>query len=521
MLKKALLLPLIGALMSPLAAADLLSGLVLDGNGIPVAGVNIVFKNLGTGATNGNAANAGTNILGVFNVTIDPGQYRITFEPPAPPAAVALGLRLEGVVVAGSTSLGTVVLPPAISLKGRILRAGNLPVAGVNLDVIELATGENITLISDSTNLLGEFQIAVPPGEIEFRMNTTPVLVPLLAPERIDLNSVIDIDLGDIVLEPGYAISAALLDPLFAGVANLDVDVVHCITGEELYTPGDNSDTSGFIDFVVPAGLYDMEFCAQFVDSLVPHLQASVQVSGNTNLGLIFMAAGVQLSGTVTNHLGLPVAGADIDLRNSSTQVAVLLCGDNTDILGNFLTIAPSGAHDIAVTPPDSEKLGSRFDNGVLISGNTVHDAQLPFCDCGAASGSGVAGSGGFMPNIGPTGGALRLGSNGWGFSVNRCLGGAFAMAAVGYGSSCGSGMAATLVPGGGYGRVTSRVQTALVHLGGTPGQPGAGTGQVTFSLPPDFALTGATLSARLHIFDSGAPSGRALTPLLCGVLCQ
>jgi hypothetical protein len=498
------------------ATADLISGVVVDANGLPVPNVNIVADSQGGGG-DGNLANAGTDANGVFNATIDPGLYDFTFEPPAPPAAVALVTVVGSVLVNGTTSMGTVVLGPAVALSGRVVRAGSIPVPGVNLDVIDLATNDNMDIVGDQTNALGRFIIAVPIGSLELRLDTTPILVPLLAPHSLVLTTGADLDLGDLLLLPGFKVTAAVFDTGFSAVQDLDVDVRDTSTGDKLYTPGDNTDNNGFVDFVVRQGIFDIEFCPQFADGLVAQVQPDVAVSSTTNLGIVTLVPGVQLSGTVTSHLGQAVQDIDLDLRDSATQFPVFLCNDNSNPSGLYRVIVPPGQFDLVFTPPYSMKLGSKSETGVVVSGNTVLNSILPFCDCGTGSGSGVAGTGGHIPQIAPVGGSLRLGNPNWGFEVTNGLGGASGMAFLGFGPSCG----VTHGQFGGNLLSVNRVRLVPFQLGGAPGVAGAGSVSFTSPLPELFPSAGIVLTGGAFVLDSGATSGRALTQLLCGALCQ
>lgn len=514
------LLLLFGLGLSPGARADFVSGTVVDANGQPVAGVNITARSTGSGGGDGHIANAGTNAAGFFNVTIDPGVYRFTFEPPAPPAAVALITDVENVVASGTSSIGTVTLGAAVHLQGRLIRAGNIPVQGVNIDVIDLATGDNLDLIGDTSNALGEFHLAVPPTQIEVRMNTTPVLTPLLAPTSSEADATSDIDLGDILLEPGFRVSAVLVNPSFLGVFNADADVVDLQSGKTLYTPGDNSDVNGLIDFVVPQGVYDVEFCPLLANNLVAELVPALSVNATTNLGLITLEAGFRLSGTVTSYLGSAVPGTDVDARDSATGESILLCNDDTNAAGVYQVVVPPGSVDLTFTPPGQEKLGSAFKTNVTIAGNTVSNAVLPFCDCGGPNGTGIPGSGGLTPLIAATGGGMRLGSNGWSFEVTNGLGGSIGAVVVGYGPSCGSKLPASgLLAPLQLASVSRRVIS--FQLDGAPGVAGAGSVQVSMGLPVDPGLGGYYLSLRGFVLDNGAIGGRSATPVLCGVLCQ
>ena len=139
------------AATAPALCADTISGTVVDSHGVPVAGINIVAEHVSNGG-DGNIANAGTNAFGNFNATIDPGTYDFTFQPPAPPLAVALETTVPAVIVVGLTNMGTVALDPAVSLHVRLIQSTGQPVQFVNLDVIVAATGEKLDIIGDTSD---------------------------------------------------------------------------------------------------------------------------------------------------------------------------------------------------------------------------------------------------------------------------------------------------------------------------------------------------------------------------------
>ena len=65
-------------------------------------------------------------------------------------------------------------------------------------------------------------------------------------------------------------------------VQNADFDVVDVVTDLELFTPGDNTDASGFFDFVVPAGLFNFEVCPPAGALLVGAELENVTITGGS-----------------------------------------------------------------------------------------------------------------------------------------------------------------------------------------------------------------------------------------------
>ena len=161
-------------------------------------------------------------------------------------------------------------------------------------------------------------------------------------------------------------------------VLNVDFDAVDVVSLEEQFTPGDNTDASGAASFVVAAGSYDFEVCPQFADLLVAVTLKDIVVPGGQSLGLIILPPGVILSGHVVNTGGVAVDNVDLDVRDSTTQIAVALCSDNTNTSGNYAIIVPTGTFNVTFTPPLGVPLSPLVVSSYTISGNQVLNATLP-----------------------------------------------------------------------------------------------------------------------------------------------
>jgi hypothetical protein len=364
-------------LLTPTAGAGVITGRVVDSLGNGVGGVNIAAE----GSSTPTVTNGGTDPDGFFTTTISPdGVYDLFFEPPAPPATTHLTRVLTAVNVSGTVDLGNVVLAPGVALTGRCVRAvGGSAVPGVNLDLI--ADGANLPVVGDSTDALGQFSIAVPTGPIEVRFKTDGTGTPLLAPLALDLSLSSGTNIGDVLLQPGFVLSAIVRrQSNNAAVVNADIDLFDSLTGDKIYTPSDNTDSAGFVDVVVAAGTYDFEVGPQFADRLVSTTLLSQTVSANTFLGTILLQPGVVLSGTIQDYLGNVYKDIDVDLRDSATQAKVTLTGDNTDETGFYAVVVPTGIFDVEFEPPLGLPLGSQTIPNVTITGDTTLDGTLPPC---------------------------------------------------------------------------------------------------------------------------------------------
>ena len=104
------------------------------------------------------------------------------------------------------------------------------------------------------------------------------------------------------------------------------------VTGEKLYTPGDDSDGAGFLDVVLAAGTYDLEFCPQFTDLLVAEERLGVAVAGTTFLGTLFFDPGSadlsEPARDVLDRLALALADGDFEVEVTGHTDDTPVAGD-------------------------------------------------------------------------------------------------------------------------------------------------------------------------------------------------
>ncbi|MCE9592621.1 MAG: carboxypeptidase-like regulatory domain-containing protein [Planctomycetes bacterium] len=491
-------------LIASLAHAGVITGTVRNAAGQPVAGVNI-NASFSSGGGNPTLLNDGTDAAGHFTTTITPdGVYDITFVPPA--SMVPLVLVLKNVAVVGTVNLGTLTLPAGVWLSGTVRNHLNQPIGGVNLDVLD-AGGNLLPTNNDFTDAFGNFQVAVPAGPITFQLDPGAT-VPLAAPIEMALDLAADTSLGILALKQGFTVSATVRRTNGTGVASVDVDVMSVATGQKLYTPGDNSSSTGLVDVVVPAGTYDVEFCPPFADHLVATTLFGKVVAATTNLGVITLPAGVVLSGTVQAFNGVKYANVDVDLTNASTGADVTLCADNTASNGTYAVVVPTGTFHVKFTPPGCLPLGSFKASSVVIAANKVQNGTLPSASSGAIFGIGTPGTGGLVPTLSGVC-TPRVGNALYGLSLANARGGAHAFMTY----SPTNVLAATLFTGGGI--LAKRQPLVHIKLGGAAGVAGAGSGMFDLPIANNAALVGLTLKARAYVLDPAAAYQHAWTPAL------
>lgn len=506
MLPRVPLLTLLLAAATP-ASAQFIHGRVVDPQGAGLAGVNINAENNGSGG-DPDLFNDGTDASGFFTTTVDPaGTYDFLFIPPAGSGLVVKVLADVSVPALGTVQLGNVALEDGALVTGTVRDTLGNPVAGANLDVVDPATGDVLFTPGDTTNALGQIVLTVPFGD--WTLHVIPS-GSSLAPKSLALAAATDVSLGNVVLAPGFVLSATILKPNLTGVANADLDVFDALTGAQLLTPGDNADAAGFVDVVVPAGSYDVEVSAPFALKLVGKTVAGVAVAGPTSLGLVQLQAGQVLQGTVRNAALQPLAGVDVDVTVSSSGLDVTLSGDNTSASGTYAVIVPSNTTiDVEFEPPYSLPYGSQTVAGVAVASVTkVQNGTLPDLPFHVAYGAGLAGTGGFVPLLGSSGGAPRFGNPDYALELAQALPGATTFLLVGF-------LPASLP----FKQGTLLVDTfsgpgliiALPVLG-PPGVPGAGVFTLPAPVPSEPLFAGLTWYAQHVVQDAGAAGGFAMS---------
>jgi hypothetical protein len=425
------------AAAAPPAAAQFIHGRVVTPQGAGVAGVNINAENDGSGG-DPDLFNDGTDAAGFFTTTVDPaGTYDFLFIPPAGSGYVVLTLADTVVPPVGTLELGNLVLQPGALVTGSVKNQAGAGLNAVNIDVLDPATGDMLFTPGDLTDALGNFSLTVPFGAWTLTFQTTAATGGgTLAPATLDVDLAASTSLGTITLPPGFVLSATILKPNLTGVLDADLDVFDSTTGVQLLTPGDNANAAGFVDVVVPAGTFDVEVSAPFANKLVGQTVAGVAVSGNSSLGVIQLQAGQILQGTVKNGANQPLAGVDVDVFVASTGLQVTLSNDNTSATGAYAVIVPgSTTIDVDFEPPYSMPYGSQAVPNVVVTTVTkVQNGVLPDLPFHVPYGTGLAGSGGFVPLLGSSGGAPRFGNPDWALELSQALGGTTSVMLAGFG---------------------------------------------------------------------------------------
>ncbi|HEX6883546.1 MAG TPA: hypothetical protein VF530_09205 [Planctomycetota bacterium] len=483
-----------------LAFGDLLTGRIIAPNGTGVAGVNINAFRSDNGNEEDNLFNDGTDASGNFSTTIPAGVWDLHFLPPGPPATTHVPLVLRNVVVSGTRALGTLQLQAGVSLGGRLVSQGGLPIGNVSIDVFEVATGFQIPQMQVSSNAFGNFALAVPQVAVELRIVPSRTAIPLYFSRRMTVTPAGNTSLGDIVLQDGFQVSGTVVRTVGGtGVAGLDLDFIDVATGIELWTPNDSTNSLGAFSTVVPAGTLDIELCPSLASRLVAKGLRQT-VSATTNLGTITLDPGVLLSGTVRNFAGVAVLNADIDVSASGIG-KVLTCNDNSSATGAYAVVVPAGTLRVTFNPPSYDVgLGRDLEKNLVVGADTVLDGVLPACDPATNYGNGLAGTGGLVPRLRMSPGVPSLGNKDIGFRLRNARGGSTGFLIVGFAPASNPVLGGTVLVS------PQNAFIVPIALGGASGVAGEGT----LDIPPQFspALIGIDFFAQFFVHDPLAAQG-------------
>jgi hypothetical protein len=257
--------------------------------------------------------------------------------------AILAGGFLAAAVVAGEGFAAT--------LSGHVQTPEGTPVFDSNQSVFDPVTGTQITTTGDHTASNGNFAFTVPDGT--FNVHVVPHIADHLAPVKLS-NVVVagDTNLGTIVVQHGFILSATLTDPSHAPVANGHIRVLRASDGFEMFTSGNRTLATGFVDVSVPAGVYNVDATPATGQLLAGLRIDEVSVTADTSLGSVVLPQGFTLTGQVVGPGAAPVAAANMDARDTFTGHLIPLLTEFADSLGNFSIIVPAGSVDVSAKPP-------------------------------------------------------------------------------------------------------------------------------------------------------------------------
>ena len=331
-----------------------LTGQVVDESGIGVPGLDIDLANATTGLVQLLSGDV-TLADGSFSVIIcqmaATGNYLLSINPA--PDEPYFPILDSVIFLGGSTDLGILELETAAILTGRVIGENFEALPAVDLDFTDSQTGVIQAFSGDYTIPDGTFSTKVVPGFWDVQFTAGPTSTPLQMVPRELRDVLIDsvTDLGDVRLRQGRSLTGTVLNPSGAPVINADVDARDLVTGEKIVTPGDNTNSAGVFQVLVPEGEQEIEIDPPTGSTLVPLLQNVTVSATGTNMGVLTMQEGVAVSGLVVDGNASPVSGTDLDFIISATGVEIPTANDNANSVGVFSVQVVPNTYDIAFRP--------------------------------------------------------------------------------------------------------------------------------------------------------------------------
>jgi hypothetical protein len=367
-----------------LRAGFAISGRVVTSASAPVVGADINIFDEGNGKLIF-TPNDNTDLLGNFIAVVDAGTYRIEVRPA--PTVLLVAEARRNVVVAAAKNLGNITMRAGVLVSGTVVDGvTNVPLAGVNIDV-EDQFGTNIITPNDRTSAIGTFSIVLPLGLAHMTLEAAST-TNYLGLELLNQNITATTNLGVLRMVTGLRLSGRLLGPNAAPVVDADLDIDTAVGDVRVFTPHDNTDATGNYSVVVPPGVYKITYEPRKSTLLVGTRSAAITVSSNTAVPNVTLSPGVLLSGTITAYDNKPEIKADIDVINPTTGAELVTAEDDTDSLGRFSVVVPTGTWNVRFQSAKTSLSRVETVTGVTITAATTLNRKLTLAPVGTYFGT-------------------------------------------------------------------------------------------------------------------------------------
>ncbi len=348
------------------AAAQSLTGILVDTLGAPVVGASVSLS--------GTAFSATTDALGQFTILgLQNRSYTVQIDPLANPLAPVEFSR----TVLGATSLGNYVLQPGAIVSATFTDPLGVPLSQVNCNVY-LPDGTKLYTPRDITNAAGFVSFNVPQAAVT--LEALPPAGSTLYPWRSNVNPSGPLALGTIAFQQGYAItgSVARAGAVPLPIANCEIVVTDQYTGLDMPLVNKRTNSLGAFSVSLPFGLYRFDFIPPAGNLHAARQLYGIPVVGQSvNMGIIGLPPAAAITATVSGPNG-PLVGADVDLYDALGH-KLFTPNDNTNATGVFSVMAPiGGSYSVRVDPPVLTGLvGYRSAPIVLTAATSLAPIQL------------------------------------------------------------------------------------------------------------------------------------------------
>lgn len=248
------------------------------------------------------------------------------------------------------------------TLTGRVVSPTVTPIAGI---VVDAGSGSNPA----TTDALGNFTITGLQLNHAYDVEVVPPFGVMWTARIVTVNITGAVNLGDVVLQPGFAVSGHAQDP--AGLALVGCNLnVYDQAGVKQFTPRDGTDALGNFQIVVGAGTWDIRIVPPVGTLLVPKQFEDVVVAAPLSFGNVTLPTAYLVTGSVVDQAtSLPIASTRLRIFNALTGERVFVPNDTTNVFGQFSLPLPYGIADLLVEPPVGNTHVAKIVHGVLVPG--------------------------------------------------------------------------------------------------------------------------------------------------------
>lgn len=255
----------------------------------------------------------------------------------------------------------------ALNVTGQVRNEAGVGLANVDVDFIDLCTGDNLFLSGDKTAADGSFNVVVPAGNYDVHF-TPPSGSVVVAVDRQDLTVSAAVHLGIVTMPAGTLVSGTVRTPALAAAAGVDLKFVDRVTQHRVYLSKDVTNASGQYSVRVLPGSYDIDFRPTLASGFGDTERLGLVVGTAPVTGLVDnLRTGFAISGTVRDRNNNRIKNVDIDVFDACTGLRVPTAHDNTDANGNYTVVVPAGTYTFNYDPPRCRNLAALRTIGQLV----------------------------------------------------------------------------------------------------------------------------------------------------------
>jgi hypothetical protein len=288
-------------------------------------------------------------------------------------------VRSKGIISAPTISIIFLLLMCsgsawAFTLSGMVTDINSAPVQLVAVQVYY--NGNPVGGAFDTTGFSGFYSISGLPSAT-YDIGFTPHPASNLQSRVIFDFTIISDTVLNVTLFPEdyYYIEGFVTDTLGNGLPLIDLNIYDQVTDTLIETTGDDTDSTGYYDVLVPTGFYRIVYRPIAGQPYVPVQLFNVEIVADTVID-VTLEGGYYIEGIVSSPIG-PVTNADIDADDSFTGERIYTLNDNTNGNGEYQIVVPPGTFDISVTPQIGDRIVPDIVYDFAVNGNTTLNFSL------------------------------------------------------------------------------------------------------------------------------------------------